>query len=324
LKSSSRSRRTGNARGRWLALIAAVFTWLIPRPVGYWLVDRLAGLAYRAAGRYRRAVLANVSQVLGRPADDPRVRAAARRCFETSARNFWDLCCLPHTHPGGLLRRTRIDPAGWAVLRAALARGRGVVVVTGHLGSFDSVGQLLTLLPSRPMILTAQTTAGWLFDAVTWLRASWGASVETPSPGSLRRILAHLRSGGLIGLVTDRDVERTGRPVWFFGRPATLPVGAARMALETGAALLAVFCPRAGEVYHLLVEEVPVARTGDAGRDLEATLAGIVAVLERFISTWPDQWVLFDHVWLDEAGAPRPAAAAPPVARPTRATPEEG
>jgi KDO2-lipid IV(A) lauroyltransferase len=164
--------------GRALALAAAGLTRLVSRRLGYRLVDGLAVLAYLCIGRYRRAVLSNVSQVLGRPTSDRRVRAAALGCFKTSARNFWDLCCLPHTRPGWLVQRTMWTPDEWAILLDAVKRGRGVVVVTAHLGAFDYVGQLLTLLPTAPLILTVQTTAGWAFETVTWLRSSWGGHVE--------------------------------------------------------------------------------------------------------------------------------------------------
>jgi KDO2-lipid IV(A) lauroyltransferase len=290
-------------RGRALAVAASLMTWVIPRRAGYRLVDLIAHLAYLGLGRYRRAALANVSQALGRPTSDPVVRAAARHCFRTSARNFWDLCRLPHTRSDWLLRQTTVEPEVWPSLRRALADGRGVIAVTGHVGAFDYASQLLALLPSRPMILTAQTTSGWLFQTVTWLRSSWGMTVEPVTPGALRRIVGHLRRGGLVGLVADRDVFRNGRQVWICGRPTTLPVGPVRLALETGAALMAVFCPREGERYRFIVREIPVERTGDAARDLERNLATLAGVIEEAIRAWPDQWVMFQEMWPARAGS---------------------
>jgi KDO2-lipid IV(A) lauroyltransferase len=290
-------------RGRALALTASLVTWLLPRRAGYRLADLVAGLVYLACGRYRRAVLANLSQVLGRPPSDPRVRAAARHCFQTSARNFWDLCCLPHTRPDWLLRRTEIAPEAWLILQRAMAGGRGVIAVTAHLGAFDYAGQILALLPSRPMSLTAQTTSGWLFHTVTWLRSSWGMIVEPVTPGALRRIVSHLRRGGLVGLIADRDVFHNGRTVWICGRPTTLPVGPVRLALETGAPLIALFCPREGERYRFVVREVPIERTGTLEHDLDRNLTTLATLLEEAIRTWPDQWVMFQPMWPDLPGA---------------------
>jgi KDO2-lipid IV(A) lauroyltransferase len=304
---SKSSLRAGRApvrpRGRALALTASIVTWLTPRRAGYWLTDRLAAVVYLAVGRYRRAVLANVSQVMGRPTSDPQVRAAARGCFRTSGRNFWDLCRLPHTRREWLVRHTGAASMMLPALQEALARRRGVIVVTAHLGAFDYVGQLLSLLPTPPLILTAQTTSGWLFQVVTWLRSSWGMTVEPVTPGALRRIVGHLRRGGLIGLVGDRDVFHNGRPVWICGRPTTLPVGSVRLALQTGASLLALFCPRDGDDYRLIVKEIAIERTGNLEHDLDRNLALLAAVLEEGLRAWPDQWVMFQRMWPDQPGA---------------------
>jgi lauroyl/myristoyl acyltransferase len=76
-----------------------------------------------------------------------------------------------------------------------------------------------------------------------------------------------------------------------------VPIGAARIATDTGAALVAVFCPRDGDRYRFLVEEVPLQRTGHPAADLDANLATLVVILERAIRAWPDQWVTFERFW---------------------------
>jgi KDO2-lipid IV(A) lauroyltransferase len=300
LKSLRRPELAPDWRGRLLAWLASCVTLIVPRSVGYWLVERVGTLLYLLKGSYRRAVLANMAQVLGRPTTDPAVRAAARGCFQTSARNFWDVCSLPHRSPYALLQRTEIDPAAWERLRARLAEGRGLILVTAHLGAFDYVGQLLIMLGTRPLIPTQQTTSGWLFEAVTVLRSSWGSIVEPASAGLLRRILAYLRQGGLVGLISDRDIQRSGRPVAFFGQQTTLPAGPVRLALQTGAPVVAMFCPREGDHYRLLIEEMPVERSGDLEHDLEVNQARLAALLERTIQRWPEQWVIFQRVWPEE------------------------
>lgn len=288
------------ARGRGLALAAALVTLLVPRRFGYHLMDLGGALSYFCLRRYRQAVLANVSRVLGLPTSDPRVRRAARLAFQTSARNFWDLCSLPHTRPNRLLQRIDMAPHGWMTLQEVVRRGRGVILVTGHLGAFDYAGQLVLLVQTRPLIPTAQTTTGRIFHAVTWLRRSWGALVEPATAGMLRRMITYLRQGGVVGLISDRDITLTGRPVCFFGETTTLPVGSIRLALETGAALVTFFCPRVGDRYHLFVEEVLLERTGHREQDLDQNLKRLAAVLERYIRAWPEQWVLFERIWPEE------------------------
>jgi KDO2-lipid IV(A) lauroyltransferase len=289
--------------GRLIATLASLGTWLLPRWLGYRLVDLVATITFAASRRYRHAATANISQVLGLPESDARVRRAAFQCFLTSGRNFWDLCSLPHTSPTRMLRRVDVDPEVWPLLVQAVAAGKGTVVVTGHLGAFDFGGQLLALLPTRPLIPTVRTTSDWLFQTVTWLRSSWGSQVEPASAGSLRRIVTHLRRGGLVAFVADRDMQRNGRPVCFFGRQTTLPVGSVRLAMDHGAPLIAVFVPRVGNRYRFEARAVPLVCTSDPEQDLAANLATLAGVFEDAIRARPDQWVIFEPLWPDATGA---------------------
>jgi KDO2-lipid IV(A) lauroyltransferase len=280
--------------------LAHAVSWLtswLPRRLGYQLTDGLSRLAWPLAGRYRRAAIANLGLVLDRQPTDPVVIAAAQGCFRTSGRNFWDLASLPHLTATELERRTIIEPAIWSLFERLLAQRRGLIIVTAHLGAFDLVSQLLHNHTPPLLILTARTTSTWLFETVTRLRASWGAIVEPASTGTLRQTIGHLRQGGTLGLVIDRDIDRTGRPVRLCGRLTTVPVGAARIARETGAPIIAIFCPRDGLHYRLIAEAVPVRRSHDETADLTATLADLAAILERAIQTWPDQWVCFQPIW---------------------------
>jgi KDO2-lipid IV(A) lauroyltransferase len=113
----------------------------------------------------------------------------------------------------------------------------------------------------------------------------------------LRQMLMYLRRGGVVGILGDRDVTHNGLPVTFFGAPTTLPIGPIRLAVETGAVLVTMFCPRHGDRYRLFVEEVPVQRTGDREQDMAWTAERVVAVLERIIRPWPEQWVIFERIW---------------------------
>lgn len=278
-------------------------TRLLPPPVGYWLADRAADLAYHAIPHYRQAVQANIAQVLARSPDDAVVIAAARRCFSVGARNFWDLGSLPHTTPTALCDRIVFDPLAIERITGLRAQGRGLVAITAHLGAFDIAGQLLAIKASPMMVLTAQTTRSWLFELVTCLRASWGATIEPATTGALRRIIGHLRQGGTVGIVADHDLAHHGPTISFCGRPTRLPIGAIRIALETGAPMIALFCPRHGDGYRFVIEEVPLQRDGHGPEAVNANLPIVAALLERYIRLWPDQWVTFRPIWPIEAPA---------------------
>jgi KDO2-lipid IV(A) lauroyltransferase len=101
--------------------------------------------------------------------------------------------------------------------------------------------------------------------------------------------------------VTDRDFFQNGRPVTLFGRETTLPPGAVRIARDSRAPIIPIFARRVGNVHELMIyDSYEVPKTTDIDADIDAGLAWVVGVLERAISTAPDQWVMFQAVWPSE------------------------
>ena len=123
-----------------------------------------------------------------------------------------------------------------------------------------------------------------------------------------------LRQGGTIGLASDRDFLRNGTPVRFFGQETTLPIGAVRLAMETGAPIVPVICRRHRLRQTFTIEEpFYLPKTGDTDADVRRGLERVVAILERHIRADPAQWVMFQRVW---PSAPPPTIAVFPVGSP--------
>jgi KDO2-lipid IV(A) lauroyltransferase len=201
----------------------------------------------------------------------------------------------------------------WAPAEAALARGTGVIFVFAHLGAFDAVLQLLPLRGYRSSTIGAPAGPALLQRAATALRASRGFAVEDPTPGGLRRLARALRRGEVVALAADRDFQGTGVPVRFFGAATTLPGGAVRLALATGAILVVVGCRRHGGRHTLTIDTpLTLGGSGDPALDLQRGVAAVAAALERHIAAAPEQWAMFQPVW--------PSALVPtPISSPSSA-----
>jgi phosphatidylinositol dimannoside acyltransferase len=302
---------------QWLSrrlahLFGAVLNAL-PLSVGNWLADRGGDLFYRSAGGYRGAVVDNLRHVVGADATLEELRAAARVTFRHSARNFYDLLRLPHLSPDQM-RASVVVLGSWSTVDEALARGKGIVFITGHIGAFDYAGQMIPLRGIKTVLVTARTVAEFVHGGVTYLRASQGYAVEESTPGTVRRLVRTLRQGGTIGLATDRDFFRNGVPVRFFGEETTLPAGAVRLALEAGAPIIACIARRHKHHHTLVIEEpVWVTKSGDSADDVQRGLEQVVEIFERHIRATPEQWVMFQRVW---PTAPPPAISVFPVGSP--------
>ena len=308
---SERFRREERREFRYLLSVALAVTcsWLmaiLPVRVRDRIADRSGDLYYRLFRTYRENVIANVGQVLGPEASPDEVRATARRICRLSARNFIDLLRLPHIGRDEFVRSVRLVRGDWSYLEDALARGRGVVLMTAHLGAFDYVGQTLSMRGYRLTSVTGRTTSRFIFDAVTYLRRSHGAPIVEATPSGVRRVIQALRRGDSAAFLADYDFFQNGRPVVFFGRPTTLPPGPIRLARDTGAVVIGAFARRTPDGYALSLEEpFAVEKTSDLDADLERGMARAVTILERAIAATPDQWVMFQRVW--------PSAPADPV-----------
>jgi KDO2-lipid IV(A) lauroyltransferase len=287
----------GRRLGPAALVIASALAGALPVALGYWAADRLGEVWYRCAPQQRASVRANLRNVLGGRTDSTAVHVATRDTFRHSARNFFDLLVVRRLSAGSLAGRVAVQ-GSWAPAEAALARGTGVIFVFAHLGAFDAVLQLLPLRGYRSSTIGAPAGPALLQRAATALRASRGFAVEDPTPGGLRRLARALRRGEVVALAADRDFQGTGVPVRFFGAATTLPGGAVRLALATGAILVVVGCRRHGG-RHTLTIDAPLALggSGDPALDLHRGVAAVAAALERHIAVAPEQWAMFQPVW---------------------------
>jgi lauroyl/myristoyl acyltransferase len=287
------------------AIVCSWFARILPESLRYWIADRLGGVYYQAATKYRANVSANVRQVLGERATDDLVDRTTRSVFRTSAHNFADLLLVPHRSNGEHNRGTTLVRGSYGHLDDALNDGLGALILTGHLGAFDLMGQVLHERGYNLTVVTGRTTGRFLFDAVTYLRRARGLELVEATPSGVKRAIRSIRSGGCAVFVSDRDFFQNGRDVTLFGRRTTLPPGIVRIARETGATVVPVFGERIGRGHGISIEPgFKVQRTDDAESDLQAGMDRVADVLERAIARLPEQWVMFQRVWPSESGGP--------------------
>lgn len=287
------------------AIAASWMTRLTPTPLRYWIADRLGELSFRLLPTYRENVRANVRQVVGEGIPQRKLDQIVKQVFRTSGRNFADLLVVPHTGPGVYSRETRVLRGDYGLLDEALSEGRGALILTGHVGAFDLMGQVLHDRGYKLTVVTGRTTARFLFDAVTYLRRARGMELVEATPSGVRRAIQAVRRGECAVFVSDRDFFQSGRPVNFFGRMTTLPPGIVRIARETGAIIVPVFGERMARGHGISVEPpFRVPKTEDFDADILDGIRRVAETLERVISRMPEQWVMFQRVWPLEPAVP--------------------
>lgn len=209
----------------------------------------------------------------------------------------------------------RFDEASRAVMEGALAEGRGVIVVAGHIGNWELMGFYLAFR-GYPVWTLARAQADPRLDAwVRQFRESRGVrTILRHESGAAKAMLRAFRDGAILGFFLDQDTDVAGVFVPFFGRLAWTPSGAAVMALRTGAAIVVATMQREPDRTHVLRVERVRYEAGDDGaqvaRDdaVESLTAELTARIEAAIRRAPEQWVWMHKRW--KRRPPNEAAAA--------------
>ena len=271
----------------------------LPTKVGYLIARLTADTVYIFWPSLGAAVVTNMRPVLGPEVDNATLKRVVRGVLRNAAKNYFDLIHLPHMKLNDI--DSRITTHGWHNFEDALNRGKGVILVTAHLGSFDMGAQIFAARSSAKVtVLVEPLEPAVLLSHVIALRRSKGLTYMPVQLGGLRAVIQSLRRGEAVVLVCDRDIGKDGFKSKFFEKETTLPAGAVRIAMRTGAVVVPVFNLRRGhgryDVYFEPALDIIPSGDDAVARNMEQ----IIAVMEKYIKTSPEQWVVLSPVWASE------------------------
>ena len=284
----------------------------LPEPVARGAFRVGADVAIRRGGPGARRLRANLRRVVpdAAPAElDALVRAGLR----SYARYWCEVFRLPTMDRADVLARMDPYAAGMAPLLDTLAQGRGVVAALPHSGNWDLAGlwfvetQRRLGRPPRFTTVVERLRPESLFRRFVAYRESLGFEVLAAGDGPTvyRTLMRRLRDGGLVCLVADRDLTASGVEVSFFGEPARLPAGPARLAARTGAALLPAFPSFTPDGWASTVG-APITVAEGAGRDdLTKATQELADALAALIATAPQDWHMLQPVFTADLGGTR-------------------
>jgi KDO2-lipid IV(A) lauroyltransferase len=270
--------------------------------LGYRIAEYAGYLLYRFSARDRRVVGDNIRHVLGPGASESEIQALVRQACVHIVKGHYDLFRVARL--GRAEMETMLDVVGWQHLERAMAGGQGVIVLSAHLGNVELVMQG-TVMRGIPAVSPVQRIEPErLFRYIRAMRESHGLRLM-PVDGSMVGLFRALKRGEIVGLAGDRDVTESGRVVDFFGSPARLPDGPVRVALRSGAPLIPAFAHRRPDNSVEVRVEPPLQlpQTGDREADIQKGMEMVVAVMEKYIAQWPEQWLVAQRVWVKAADA---------------------
>jgi KDO2-lipid IV(A) lauroyltransferase len=289
-----RRRRQGWRPSHLLEGVALGGRWL-PEPLVRSAAAPLGAFLARR-GPFRRQVRDGLATAFARDLDEARRLRLAAAVYEHFVQLLWEigqLGRLPTERIAGRVRLAHIER-----FDAALAEGRGAIMVSGHVGNWLWG---LARLAHEGYPLTMVSRQRGASPKERYLEAAARRhGLDVISQRDTRACLRALREGRVLVLVIDRRVRRTTSVcVPFFGQPATSVTGPARLALATGAPVLhyAVHRVADGRFEGCVDPPLPLIHTGDRERDVWVNTAGYHLAIEQAIRRRPEQWIWHRRRW---------------------------
>jgi len=193
----------------------------------------------------------------------------------------------------------RIEFADTGILDEALEEGKGIILVTVHIGNWELAAQFFSHRGYSMNVVAGVQMNRFLTGAVKRAKERQGIRVINPEH-SYRRLFKALSSNGLVALLLDGDIYRGGTEVELFSRRMVMPRGAVRLSARSGAPVIGGFCRRVGwERYRIHLERILSA--DDCGKGPEEEMQKkLYTKIEEFISCNSDQWCIFRDFLGDE------------------------
>lgn len=282
---------------------------IVPMRLGYSLAQIVGDAFYLLLARQRRIVSENLNYVMGESSNEEQSQQKTRGVFRSMTKSYFELIKLPYLNFETMGQDVTVH--GYQHLETAVNNGKGTIIATAHLGTFEMCAHILAARGIKMTIFVEEFDSSPFLSHVAELRGGNGVKIVPIGPGTLRESLRLLRDGGTVTIVCDRDIQGTGTKARFFGEETLLPVGAINLALRTGATIIPVFSVRQASHQSEVFIEPPLDMIdiGKHSRSVKENLEKLVAVMEKYIRQYPEQWIVMEPVWNNKTQAQAPIPA---------------
>jgi lauroyl/myristoyl acyltransferase len=290
----------------WLTAIMAG----LPLGLGYFLARVLTEIHFRAFPSRRHAALANLASIM--PGSSRRERLGIVRRMMTSYNSMlFEFFRLPHLTRDELLGA--VEVVGREHLEAAVARKRGVILASTHIGNWELAAVVIAHWGYTLHAVAGVQLNRWLTPAVRETKTELAIHTVSLEDG-FRKLLRALERKEFVALMVDGDVYHHGTNVEFFGRETPFPSGPGVLAQRTGAPIICGFCERSGNGRFRIVLDPAIDPAEFASVD--QVNAEVARRVEAHVRAHVDQWCIFRPLWEQE---PAPLAEAAGAARSAQA-----
>ena len=273
----------------------ALLAWP-PLPIARVGATILADLWRRMDRKHRLLATRQSMERLG--IDEERARILVRDNYRHYGLVAMETARLKGMSPQDAIKRTNLNGSD-AIMTDILSRGKGLIVITGHIGNWEWGGGVLGGLKLVEGMIARPLDNPKIDEFVRGIRQKTGASVWDKA-GSMRKALATLKRGGCFVAVMDQDGGHTGCHAPFLGKDGSTMATPIELAIRTGAPLFvgAVIRDADSRDFNVIYKRIHWPEDGaDPDREKQRLIEDVNADLSELIMAYPEQWIWIHKRW---------------------------
>ena len=276
--------------------VFGAFVRLLPLRIALFIGKIIGLLAYYFDTKHKTLAYANLKMAFADSKSPAELKRITKKLFRNYGQNFIDLFRMPLIKPKNFQKLITVE--GIENLSEGRRQGKGAIMLAMHFGSWElaSLSCAMLNLPYKVMV-KPQTRYSRLDELLNWYRSYGGYVVLSRGMGT-RDFIRSLKNNEVIGMVVDQG-GRDGTLVPFFGRNASMSVGAIRMGLKWGVPICFSIIHREPNGRHTMIVHKPLEliNTGNPEKDISANLNRITKIMEDYIRRYPSEYMWFYKIW---------------------------
>ncbi|MFC2342648.1 MAG: lysophospholipid acyltransferase family protein [Negativicutes bacterium] len=279
----------------WLLMLLSRIICCLPHSALLTLGRGAGILYYRFIKKQRQRAIGQM--MAGLAISEEEAKKLVKASFINMATNVFEIFYMPRLNENNF--RAYIDIEHLERLTDALAEGHGVVVLTGHIGTWEWLSAAFTL-SGLPVTAIAKPQPNEQYTRVlNDLRATIHVEIFSRGTSELLAAARALKQGKILGFLADQDAGPGGAFIDFLGRPASTPMGPAVFSRKFNAPVIPAFILRQEDGRHRVIvgEALRYEDHGDTDRDLYDFTVRMTRILERVVRENPTQWLWFQKRW---------------------------
>jgi len=268
----------------------------VPPKFAYRIAEYMSDLHYKHSKADKEAVESNLRQILNTDRD---LSKEVREVFRNFGRYLVDFFFMYKVNKRFVAENVTFEHKEY--FDRAMARGKGVIILTGHIGNWELGAAVLAEIGHQMTVIALPHKERSVNDLFNRQRRKHGVMI-VPTSVAIRRCIEALRKNQMVALLGDRDFGSFGEPMMFLGRKTHIPKGAAVFSYKTGATILPAFVLPTGDgKFKTCFAEPIVPREGksDEKAIIEELMEKGTMALEGFIRAFPTHWLMFRKFGVD-------------------------